>query len=160
MQVITAPESIDGIIGPCCFLAGGIQQTREWQQELIEILKPYDGVLINPRRPNFPIHDPNAAREQITWEFNAIDRSDVFSMFFCNCESLQPICLYELGRNLAIRKLFGTLDGAVICVEPGYKREQDVLIQTELVSPKVSRRISNNIEDHAKNILAAMRAQA
>jgi hypothetical protein len=44
----------------------------------------------------------------------------------------------------------------VIGVEPGYKREQDVYIQTELVAPDVQ--ISNNLNWHAENILEAMNA--
>ena len=158
MNVIIAPEPIDGIIeGVTCFLAGGIQQTPEWQLDVIKMLEPHEGILLNPRRPNFPIHDPNAAREQITWEFNALDRADVFSMWFSNCPSDQPICFLELGRHVALRKMFGDLEHVVIGVEKGFKRSQDVYIQTELVSPKLAARISDNLEQHAKNILEAMR---
>ena len=157
MQVITAPESIEGIIGPCCFLAGGIQQTPEWQNDVINMLREYDGILMNPRRANFPIHDPNAAREQITWEFNALENASVFSMFFCNCASDQPICFLELGRHTALRKMFGDHRTFVLGVEKGFKRAQDVYIQTELAFPRAAVRISDNLEQHARNILEAMR---
>ena len=159
MKVITAPESIDSIFeSRCCFLAGGITNCKEWQKDVIELLSKYDGILFNPRRNNFPINDQGAARTQILWEFNALERADVFSMWFSNAPSDQPICFYELGRHLALRKAFGELNSVVIGVEPGFKRTQDVLIQTELVSPKLAARISNNLEDHAKNILSAMRS--
>ena len=122
------------------------------------MLKDYDGVLMNPRRANFPIHDPNAAKEQISWEFSCLSRADVISMWFCNCPSDQPICFYELGRHLALRRAFGEIvNEVVIGVEKGFKRSQDVYIQTELVSPKLALRISDNLEQHAKNILGAMR---
>jgi hypothetical protein len=157
MHVIIAPEPFDGITEPCCFLAGGITGCPEWQTSIIEMLSEKDGILFNPRRPNFPIHDPNAAREQITWEFNALERADVFSMWFSNCASDQPICFYELGRHLALRKMYGDLDNVVIGVEKGFKRSQDVYIQTELVSPKLAKRIADNLDQHAANILHAMR---
>jgi hypothetical protein len=158
MNVIVAPESINNIIGPCCFLAGGITNCPEWQTGVIRLLEPYEGILFNPRRANFPIHDPNAAREQIAWEFKALERADVFSMWFSNAPSDQPICFYELGRHLALRRLYADLGAVVIGVEPGFKRSQDVYIQTELVSPKII--ISDNLEQYAKNILTAMRAVA
>ena len=48
------------------FLGGGITNCPDWQKELIELLKDTpDLVMFNPRRANFPIHDPNAAEEQI-----------------------------------------------------------------------------------------------
>ena len=132
MKVITAVEEYhnkaDDVL---CFLAGGINKCPNWQQEVIEELKNIGFnehlVVFNPRRDNFPIDDPNASEEQIAWEFKWLNRADIFSMYFCNSESVQPICFYELGRNLAIRK-----ENCVISVEDGFSRAKDISIQSRL----------------------------
>ena len=145
MKVVVAPEDI--ICLPTeikCFLGGGITNCPEWQQEVIAKLEKYDAihpedlnrlVIFNPRRENFPIDDPNAARQQISWEFKWLQKMDIFSMFFTAGESDQPICMYELGRNLqrmATRFPQDFGERIVISCDPNYKRAQDVKIQTEL----------------------------
>ena len=140
MKVITAPEEYereqDDVF---CFLAGGITRCPNWQQEVINQLEKADLehlVVFNPRRENFPINDPNAAKEQIEWEFKYLNEADIFSMYFCAGESDQPICMYELGRNLALmsRRYHIPYDSEhiAVCVEDGYKRAKDVEIQTDL----------------------------
>ena len=94
-------------------------------------------MIFNPRRENFPIGDKNAAYEQIQWEFDQLEKCDIFSMYFCAGESDQPICMYELGRNiLRMQNKFPAdwQERIIISVEDGYKRKQDVLIQTELAT--------------------------
>ena len=147
MKVITAPEEYDckdkDVI---CFLAGGITNCSDWQQEVIKELKNMENggaymdnlVIINPRRESFPIDDPNAAEEQIEWEFKWLQRANIFSMYFCTGESDQPICMYELGRNIVMMqwKFDATWKNRiVISIEDGYKRQQDVNIQTKLAIP-------------------------
>lgn len=123
------------------FLAGGIQKCEDWQNELIELFKMNnfddDICLINPRRENFPIDDPNAAEEQITWEFNMLEQCDMFTMCFLNSESDQPICFYELGRNIERMKQRFPLtwrDRIVITCDNKFKRKEDVKIQTMLAT--------------------------
>jgi len=97
-------------------------------------------VLFNPRRDNFPIHDPNASNEQIKWEFDRLQIMDIFSMFFCAGESDQPICMYELGRNLMtmhVRFPDDWENRVVITCDEGYRRKQDVVIQTGLASENI-----------------------
>lgn len=139
---------------PSVFLAGGITACPEWQTELINLLSDELITIFNPRRKNFPIHDPNAAKEQITWEFYALDKADIFSIWFSNASSDQPICMYELGRHVAFRS--NNLDTVVIGIEPGYKRSQDVYIQMGLVDSSIPLRISDTLESHAKNIISAV----
>ena len=73
VKVITAVEQYEKQPGEVtCFLAGGITDCGEWQDEVIKYLTEVEVdlsglVLLNPRRKNFPIHDPNASNEQITW---------------------------------------------------------------------------------------------
>ena len=153
MKVITAPNKIESTDLPTVFLAGGITNCPDWQEEVIQFLSEYDnGIILNPRRKDFPIDDPDAALEQITWEFNALNKCDIFSMWFSAGESVQPICMYELGRHL-ILKSAGRI---ALGVEPGYKRSQDVYIQTRLARPEVACQISSSLMEHALNILGIL----
>ena len=137
MRIITAPHGLGTDLSRyiTVFLAGGITNCRDWQSEVIDILYEHKSELdklaiLNPRRPDFPMDDPKAGEKQIKWEFNMLNRCDIFSMYFCNTEkSDQPICFYELGRNLAITPE----DQVVISTEAGFRRELDVLMQTGLV---------------------------
>ena len=145
MKIVVAPEDI--ICLPTevkCFLGGGITNCPEWQNEVASNFAKYNAkfpgeldrlVVFNPRRENFPIDDPNAAQQQISWEFNWLQKMDVFSMLFSSGESDQPICMYELGRNLqrmAMRFPTDFAERVVISCDPSYKRAQDVKIQTHL----------------------------
>ena len=156
MKVVTAPQLIDKVEGPKVFLAGGITGCQEWQDQVIELLKDFDkGVLFNPRRKDFDITDPNASRKQITWEFKALHAMDIFSMFFCNTpKSDQPICFYELGKYVEMFQDMGKLKDVLIGVESGFKREEDVRIQMELIDPKIV--IVDSLEKHAENIKKAV----
>ena len=167
MQVITAPESYERSAGDItCFLAGGISQCHPWQDRVIAAIQkinPSNLILFNPRRENFPIDDPEAAREQIRWEFNALEKVNIFSMYFCQSPSDQPICMYELGRHMnRLTNMYSPneiVDHLVITVEDGYKRAADVLIQTELalrIDPYTFtpvRVYAATPENHAKDIL-------
>ena len=142
-------------IYPTVFLAGGITNCPDWQKETISLLADELITILNPRRKNFPIHDPNAAKEQIEWEFHALNNANIFSMWFCNANSDQPICMYELGRHLALHS--NNLDAVVIGIEPGYRRAQDVFIQSGLIDSSIPLRISDNLQDHATNIKEAVK---
>ena len=154
MKVFTAPEQKDNPEGlPTVFLAGGIVKCGPWQDHVIERLGKYDHALIlNPRRSNYPWDDPTAEREQITWEFHGLNHCDVFSMWFVASESDQPVCMYELGRQLAFCP-FNPSRRVVLGIEPGYNRESDVRIQTALAYPGVQ--ISDTLDAHSDNILKA-----
>lgn len=110
------------------FLAGGITGCPDWQQVMVEWLAKTDLILINPRRADFPIHDPNAAREQITWEHRHLRGVDAI-LFWFPCETICPIVLYELGAwSMMSKPIF-------VGVHPDYSRRQDVEIQTALARP-------------------------
>lgn len=154
MPVYTAPDyTYNTIPLPSVFLAGGISDCPNWQKEVIKELKNLPCIVLNPRREDFPIDDPKAAEEQITWEFRALHHANVFSMWFCAGPSDQPICMYELGRNLALRQYkHNFMEKIAIGVEPGYKREKDVYIQCELVHPGLAENISWSLEEHINKI--------
>ena len=146
MKIYTAPDEVkredcseDKI---WIFLAGGITGCYNWQLKIINELEscPFSGeiVLFNPRRTDFDISNPNAAYEQIHWEFRYLNRMDAFTIYFAASEtSDQPICMYELGRYLSEMQHRFPLDWKdriVIGIEDGYSREKDVCIQTGLAT--------------------------
>lgn len=146
MKVVTAVEEFEpSEINIKVFLGGGITNCPNWQAEVINNFKMYDKkfkgelddlVLLNPRRENFPIDDSNASSEQIAWEFKWLQEMDIFSMYFIGGESDQPICMYELGRNLARMKHIYASDfddRIIISCDPNYKRATDVKIQLNLM---------------------------
>lgn len=173
MKYVEAIEELDSLrmgVTPCdwarpwIFLAGGITDCPDWQDKVRRLIRSStQGTLLNPRRKNFPIGNPDAALEQITWEFHALNRSDVFSMWFSAGSSVQPICMYELGRHLARWQIFnlqapGSAKPMNVCigVEPGYKREQDVRIQTSLICEGL--KIADSLMEHTLNIMACAEA--
>lgn len=125
------------------FLAGGITGCPDWQSRIVAALTDYPGVLFNPRRDNFPINDPAAARAQIAWEYWYLRRAKAISFWF-PMETLCPIVLYELGaHSMTEKKLF-------IGVHSQYERKQDVRIQTGLVRPEIE--IVYSLNDLAEQI--------
>lgn len=135
-QIIVAPSEEKPMYNSV-FLAGGITACENWQDKVIDELSSYDITIFNPRRKNFDVTDKLASVKQINWEYERLEQMDIFSMYFCNSESLQPICMYELGRNILRMQMRFPLDWQnriIISVENGYKRTSDVIIQTELCS--------------------------
>jgi hypothetical protein len=114
------------------FLAGGITGVSDWQSEVVakmELLVGCAGelcpniLLMNPRRANFPMNDPNAAPEQIKWEHAHLRQADAISFWFAP-ETVQPIALFEYGYWL------GQNNPLIVGCDPAYPRRQDVIIQT------------------------------
>ena len=139
IQIITAPDEVSPIY-LSVFLAGGITNCDNWQEEVIDELKYNDITVFNPRRENFDIKSKAEAYKQIGWEYRNLERADVFSMYFCAGESDQPICMYELGRNIIRMQNRFPNDWyrrIVVSVEEGYKRELDVFAQLGLCAPNL-----------------------
>lgn len=132
------------------FMAGGITNCPNWQQEMKLLLGGPDLMLLNPRRADFPIGDPSAAEAQIKWEYQMLRMAGAI-MFWFPKETLCPIVLYELGAwskaNIGVKskRIF-------VGVHPEYARRQDVEIQTALARPKV--RIVYSLKDMAMQIRA------
>ena len=131
MQYIEAVSGEEAKFEKTLFLAGGITGCPDWQNEVVQMLGDVEATVWNPRRANFPIGDPNAAHEQIAWEFEKLNEAKIISFWFCK-ETICPIVLYELGRHLARGRA-----RIVIGVEENYQRVQDVCIQARLVDPEV-----------------------
>ena len=148
MIYIESPQtcSILDMVLSSLFLAGGITDCPDWQTEMVHLLRGTNLVIYNPRRANFPIHDPSAAQAQIKWEHTHLYLASMILFWFPK-ETLCPIVLYELGAwSMTNKSIF-------IGVENGYKRHNDVLIQTRLARPEVV--IVNSLEELAARVIAA-----
>lgn len=120
------------------FLAGGITGCPDWQSQVVTGLKDTDLELFNPRRENFPIHNPDAALEQISWEYRYLRNAHAI-LFWFPSETLCPIVLYELGAwSKTDKPLF-------VGIDLKYQRRHDVEIQTKLARPDVT--IVYSLED-------------
>lgn len=136
------------------FLAGGITGCRDWQKDLRASISQadLDVTVVNPRREDFPIDDPSAAKEQIKWEHERLNVADMISFWF-DPGTLCPITLFEYGGALE-RSI--TSDLIVTCgVAPKYERKQDVEIQTDLINDKV--KVSIGFADFTKSVLDMIR---
>ena len=129
IEALNSPKSQEGDV--LVFMAGGITGCPQWAAEMVELLSDVDGlVLMNPRRAEFPIDDPDAALEQVTWEHDHLRMADAI-LFWFPCETLCPIVLYELGAWSMTKKALW------VGVHPDYARRLDVEIQTQLARPDV-----------------------
>lgn len=131
--VITAPEYRDASTKHRLFLAGGITNCPDWQTDVIQQLTDIPNLTIfNPRRDTYPYDHKHLDEEQITWEYKHLERATIILVWF-SAATLNPIVLYELGRwvnsNPGIPAFIG--------IEPGYKRTNDVIIQTKLSRPDI-----------------------
>jgi hypothetical protein len=143
MIYIEAPNREFPAAKKSIFLAGGITGCSDWQSKVKQQLEDLDIVLLNPRRKDFPIDDPNAAEEQIKWEHDMFLKADIIVFWFCK-ETLCPIVLFELGTHTMTHKPI------IIGMDPDYERRQDVEIQTGLVRPDVD--ITYSLSDFSKSI--------
>jgi len=144
-RYIEAPKEAGALSHRSVFLAGGITGCPDWQTTMAKGLleATRELVIFNPRRENFPIHEPRAAEAQIAWEHRHLRASSAVSFWFCK-DTIQPIVLYELGAwSMTSKHIF-------VGVEPGYPREQDVRIQTRLVRPYVN--VVSKLEDLVKQV--------
>lgn len=124
------------------FIGGGISGCEVWQDRFVDMIKEIDAVIINPRRKDFDINNPEMAKEQIKWEYDHLRLTNA-KVFWFSPETLCPITLYEYGYWLAAHLSCGDLYSVepsivephklFVGVHPDYKRRLDVLEQTRLV---------------------------
>ncbi|MEE9215618.1 MAG: nucleoside 2-deoxyribosyltransferase domain-containing protein [Thermodesulfobacteriota bacterium] len=143
MYYIEAIEESKKTPKPYIFLAGGITNCPDWQQEVRKGLEDLEFSLFNPRRENFPINKPSASYYQIKWEYNRLQLSDLITYWFAK-ETIQPIVLYELG------KFMDSNYDILIGIHPEYPRKQDVEIQTGLARPEF--KFVYSLNDHIQQI--------
>lgn len=126
---VESPQRYDGD-RPLVFLAGGISGCPDWQSQAYQLLADLPVAVANPRRCNFPIHDPDAAAEQIEWEHRHLERADLPLFWFPDSGPVpQPIALFELGAYVDSRKPI------VVGCHPDYVRRADLEHQMRLRRP-------------------------
>jgi hypothetical protein len=146
MKLVRCPDELTWEIARdmhAIFLAGGITDCPDWQQYVISNLeRETDLALINPRRENFDVTDPECEKFQIAWEHRHIMAAHIMIFWFPE-ETLCPITLFELGKCVALQKEM------VVGCHPGYKRRTDVIEQLRLMDKtiKVVSSLDDIIED-------------
>lgn len=85
------------------FLGGSIEQgvAKPWQKRVVSAFKPYNVVLLNPRRPDWDSSWRNVAsnknfRAQVEWELTGLEQCQVAIMYF-DPATKSPISLLETG---------------------------------------------------------------
>lgn len=126
MKVIT-PDDIslrDALPSVDLFLAGGITNCPDWQIEAIRLLGNQDIVVANPRRNRLLASEGAEAACQIRWEYEFLKRARVVLFWFPK-ESLCPIALFELGKEL------GRNSCVFVGAHPDYARRFDIVTQVD-----------------------------
>jgi len=114
---------------PKLFLAGGITGCHDWQSEVVAKLTGVDNlVLLNPRRKEWPIDNPDESTKQIKWEHAHLLRADAILFWFPR-ETVCPIALFELGSWLPRPK------PVFVGTHTEYSRRMDVVVQCGLERP-------------------------
>ncbi|MGW4802111.1 nucleoside 2-deoxyribosyltransferase domain-containing protein [Nonomuraea sp. NPDC004297] len=120
---------------PAVFLAGGITGVERWQVRAANVLAAAESplVVINPARADFPIADPAAAWEQVSWEQHHLHLPGLVTLFWFPAGdpavTSQPIALFELGQAL------GEGRRIVVGAHPDFPREPDVRMLCQLARP-------------------------
>lgn len=146
MKVITAPESFSDFTRKdknniSIFLAGGIH-CQDWRKSVIFNLNKFYScndhvVILNPRREGFDKLEETEAYNQIKWEYNALMKCNIFAILFCESNSVQPMSMYELGKQLSFYNFAYNrqekLLHVVIGVEEECSRKEDIIMQSILM---------------------------
>jgi len=131
MEIYKAPEKYPSDNKFTIFFGGSIDQgvAKEWQSELTEKLSSYnfDIRILNPRRDDFDATQKQTIdnpyfKEQVTWELDGLDRSDLIVMFLQE-DTLSPISMMEIGLYI------NTLDWnkqMIICCPPKFWRRGNI----------------------------------
>ena len=126
------------------FLAGSITGAINWQKEASDKLLPHFNVF-NPRRANYDTLIPSEEKIQIAWEHDYLGYASIICFYFSN-ETLAPITLFELGKILG-ELPYKPYRKAYIAIHPEYKRKNDVIIQTELMSKETAKKTCFNLNE-------------
>lgn len=127
MKVIKAPHEFNSDTQVKIFLAGSIEEgaAEQWQENIAQELAGYNITILNPRRDNWDSSWVQSAdnpqfKEQVEWELDAQEKSDIIVFYFAP-QTKSPISLLELG-------LFARSKKVVVCCSPEFWREGNVEI--------------------------------
>lgn len=167
MRIIQSPE-YEKLTYPdkSLFLAGGISNCNNWQNEIIEIFQKKVNdeklVIVNPRRDEgIDFQDVKESTGQIMWEHSYLDQAKHI-LFWFPAESVCPITLFEYGKYLYKKEGPRRRDGCSgpsnlqisVGTHPDYIRKLDISVQTMLVCDliKVHLTLDDLVEDVIKNM--------
>jgi hypothetical protein len=111
------------------FLAGGISNCPDWQNEVTTALDEFPVTIFNPRRGVFP-DELTAEEEQIRWEFEGLRSANLIAFWFPK-ETLNPITLFEFGAAME------RSSPIIVGIDPKYARKVDLEIQIKLRRPDI-----------------------
>jgi hypothetical protein len=109
------------------FLAGSIEMgsAEPWQEQVVKRFNK-NVVFYNPRRDDWDsswIHNSPEFNEQVNWELDFLQESDIILMYF-DPNTKSPISLLELGLFVRQGKL-------IVCCPDGFWRQGNVRIVCE-----------------------------
>jgi len=131
MEIYKAPQKYPIDNKFTIFLGGSIEQGNAipWGNYLTEKLSSYnfDIRILNPRRDDFDATQKQTIdnpyfKEQVTWELDGLDRSDLIVMFLQE-DTISPISMMEIGLYI------NTLDWnkqMIICCPPKFWRRGNI----------------------------------
>lgn len=131
MNVLVAPEK--SLWRLRTFLAGGISNCRNWQDEFIRTVHEThtNVIFVNPRREQFDVSNEIQTDIQIEWEYKELSLASLVVFYFCE-ETVCPIALYELGF------LANSNKNLIVGYDPNYSRRLDIVKQLSLARPDVT----------------------
>ena len=129
-QIIKCPSKEFKIHDKSVFLAGSIEMDTavDWQKEIEITLSDKNVTIYNPRRESWDssweqtITDNNF-REQVEWELDKLEKSDIILMHF-SPNTRSPISLLELG-------IFSNSGKLVVSCPDGFWRKGNIEIVCE-----------------------------
>jgi len=135
------------------FMAGSIDMGKaiDWQKQLKESFKYEKRITFwNPRRENWDsswLQDINFVpfKEQVMWELNALEKSDIIVYYF-DPKGQAPITLLELGLHVKSGKPI------IVCCPKGFWRKGNVDIVCEKYGITLCETMDDMIE-HIKEVI-------
>jgi len=129
------------------FLAGSIEMDKaiNWQKRCEELLQD-DYIIFNPRRSEWDsswsqtIENDNF-KEQVSWELNALEKSDIIIMYFAG-NTMSPISLLEFG-------LYAQSNKMKVVVEDNFWRKGNI----DIVCDRYSVEQFQTLEQLIQNLL-------
>ena len=153
-KYIEAPEPlsdrIDLDLDRIVFLAGSITGAENWQKRATETLLPHFNI-VNPRRQSFDVSRKDIEEEQITWEYGWLRYSNILLFHFSH-ETVAPITLFEYGAALEWARNYKWIK-IYVSIHSDYSRKNDVVIQTRLRNPEVSKNIYFSLDECLENMI-------
>ena len=129
------------------FLAGTIDQGHAtWQESVVNSLSNLPITILNPHRPNWDStwtedisYEP--LREQITWELDMLEATDVIAMYM-DPDKPAPVSLLELG-------LFARSGKMIVACPAGFYKRGNV----QVVCQRFGVELVNSLEGLVEGVL-------